>query len=468
MHGNKKQGHFRSVQKCSERGGAICLMAKTAEQHIEDLLKLHSRIVDLSLGRITRLLETLGSPHLKMPPVIHIAGSNGKGSASAFSRALLEAAGYRVHVHTSPHLVHWRERYRIGLKGGGRFIDDNGLADVLKRVSAANDGQPITVFEILTAAAFLLFAEQPADAAIIEVGLGGRFDATNVIARPAVSLIMPIALDHQFFLGERVEDIAAEKAGIIKRESPVVIGFQESEAARNILIEKAWQMEAPVSVYGQDYMAHEEPGRMVFRNRSGLMNLPLPRLAGAFQISNAAAAIEAVSAAGFKVRELATGHAMNNVNWPGRMQKLHNGRLADLLPPGTELWLDGGHNPAAGAATAQAIRQICETKKRKLILVCGMINIKDSAGYLAAFRDVATRICTVPVRFSDAGIPPAILAESARSVGLKAQDFESIADALADIHHTTEASAPLVLICGSLYLVGDILQQNGTPPTSVS
>jgi len=440
-------------------------MTKTAEQHIEDLLNLHPKVVDLSLERITRLLAVLDNPHLKIPPVIHIAGTNGKGSASAFSRAILEAAGYRVHVHTSPHLVHWRERYRIGRNNGGQFVTDDQLADVIARVSAANDGNPITVFEILTAAAFLLFSEHPADATIMEVGLGGRFDATNVIAKPAVSLIMPISLDHQSFLGERVEDIAMEKAGIIKKEAPVVIGFQESEAARNILVNKAWKAKTPVSVYGQDYMAYEELGRMVFQNHSGLIDLPLPRLAGAFQMSNAAAAIEAVSVAGFQAGELALAHAMRSVIWPARMQKLRHGKLVDLLPAGAELWLDGGHNPAASIATALTVRQICKTKKKKLILVCGMIHTKDATRYLAAFKDIATRIYTVPVHFSDAGIPAETLAEIARNSGLEAKAFKSVAEVFADIRNASEASSPLlILVCGSLYLAGEVLQENGTLP----
>lgn len=439
-------------------------MTKTAEQHIENLLKLHPQGIDLSLDRIRRLLEVLGNPHRTLPPVIHIAGTNGKGSASAFCRAILEAAGYRVHVHTSPHLIHWRERYRIGFRNGGRFIDDDGLADAMERVAAANDGQPVTVFEILTAAAFLLFSEQPADATVMEVGLGGRLDATNVIEKPAVSLIMPIALDHQALLGDRVEDIAGVKAGIIKQEAPVVIGWQESAAARQVLISKAEQMNAPVSVYGQDYTAYEESGRMVFQNRSGLMDLPLPRLAGAFQIKNAAAAIEAVTAAGFNAAEPAVAHGISHAAWPARMQHLRRGKLISLLPPGAKLWLDGGHNTAAGAAAAQAIRQICKTEKCRLVLVCGMIAGKNAAGYLAAFKDIAARLCAVPVHFSDAGVPPAVLAQTAHHIGLQAQAFESVAQVLADIRQKEDASAPLqVLICGSLYLAGEVLRENGTP-----
>ncbi|RCL02339.1 MAG: dihydrofolate synthase / folylpolyglutamate synthase [Candidatus Tokpelaia sp. JSC189] len=440
-------------------------MAKTAQQHIKDLLNIHPQAIDLSLERIRRLLADLDNPHLKIPPTIHIAGTNGKGSASAFSRAILEAAGYRVHVHTSPHLVHWHERYRIGCSNGGRFVTDKKLADTIAHVSAVNDEKPITVFEILTATAFFLFSQYPADATIMEVGLGGRFDATNVIAKPAVSLIMPVSLDHQSFLGECVEDIAMEKAGIIKKEMPVVIGFQESEAARNILVNKAWEMEAPVSVYGQDYMAYEELGHMIFQNQNGPIDLPLPHLSGAFQISNAAAAIEAVSTAGFQIEKLALAHAMCNVNWPTRMQKLQYGKLVDLLPANAELWLDGGHNLAAALVTARTVHQICETKKKKLILVCGMLNTKDATRYLSAFKDIATRVYTVPVHFNENGMPAEILAEVARTNGLDARSFNSVAETFADIRNTPMAASPLlILICGSLYLAGATLWENDTLP----
>ncbi|MBU2147658.1 MAG: bifunctional folylpolyglutamate synthase/dihydrofolate synthase, partial [Alphaproteobacteria bacterium] len=315
-----------------------------ADLEIERLMALHPKGYDLSLGRIVRLLEKLGNPQLKLPPVIHIAGTNGKGSAAAFARALLEAAGYSVHVHTSPHLVNWHERYRMATPGGGRFVDDALLARTISRVADANEGQQITVFEILTAVAFLLFSEHPADVVILEVGLGGRFDATNVIQNPAVSLIMPVSLDHEAFLGDRVELIASEKAGIIKPGCPVVIGAQESETAQDVIIEAADRLGCDLTVYGQDFLAYEENGRMVYQDEEGLMDLPSPRLPGRHQYSNAAAAISAVKAAGFPISQGDAERTMTKVYWPGRMQRLPQGLLTEKGPVGAEIWLDGGHN----------------------------------------------------------------------------------------------------------------------------
>ncbi|MFC6490898.1 bifunctional folylpolyglutamate synthase/dihydrofolate synthase, partial [Nitratireductor sp. GCM10026969] len=277
------------------------MTVETAERAIERLMSLHPKGFDLSLERIARLLERLGNPHERLPPVIHIAGTNGKGSAAAFAQALIEASGRTVHVHTSPHLVRWHERYRLGAAGGGRLVEDAVLAEAVERVAEANRGEQVTVFEILTAVMFVLFSEHPADAAVVEVGLGGRFDATNVIPRPAVSLIMPISLDHEAYLGDRVELIAAEKAGIIKRGVPVVVGQQEWDAARDVLIETAERLNCPLQAYGENFIAVEEGGRMVYQDEGGLFDLPLPRLAGRHQIANAAAAIAAVKTAGFPV-----------------------------------------------------------------------------------------------------------------------------------------------------------------------
>ncbi len=304
-----------------------------AEREIESLLSLHPKGYDLSLDRVRRLLDKLGNPQDRLPPVIHIAGTNGKGSCAAFSRALLEAAGYRVHTHTSPHLVHWNERYRLGAEGGGRLVEDKVFAEAIARAAHANGGETITVFEILTAVGFILFSEHPADVVILEVGLGGRFDATNVIPAPAVSVIMPISLDHQAYLGDRVELIAAEKAGIIKRGCPVVIGAQGSDAARQVLIETAERLDCPMQVYGQDFLAYGENGRMVYQDTDGLMDLPPPRLPGRHQFANAAAAIAGIKAAGLTISERAVEQAMVEVSWPGRMQKLAQGRLVDLAPP---------------------------------------------------------------------------------------------------------------------------------------
>ncbi|PYE86374.1 bifunctional folylpolyglutamate synthase/dihydrofolate synthase [Phyllobacterium leguminum] len=439
---------------------------KTAGQEIERLLGLHPKGFDLSLERITRLLDTLGNPHLRLPPVIHIAGTNGKGSASAFSRALLEAAGLSVHVHTSPHLVNWHERYRIGEPGGGKLVRDDVLADAISRVAEANAGRPITVFEILTAVTFVLFSEHPADAVILEVGLGGRFDATNVIPKPAVSLIMPVSLDHQSYLGDRVELIAAEKAGIIKRGCPVVIGFQEHDAARKVMLETAERLRSPVSVYGQDFFAHEEHRRLIYQDEAGLMDLPLPRLAGRHQLGNAAAAIKAVRTAGFDISDRAIEKAMTTVDWPARMQRLTQGRLTELAPPGAEIWLDGGHNPGAGVVIAEAFAELEERAPRPLFLITGMINTKDPVGYFKAFAGMAKHVFTVPIRSSDAGIGHEELAAAALEAGISAEPVHSVENVLKLLRDSWDPSdtPPRILIGGSLYLAGDVLADNGTPP----
>ncbi len=438
-----------------------------AAREIEKLLALHPKGFDLSLDRITRLLAALGNPQERLPPVIHVAGTNGKGSVTAFCRAILEAAGLSVHVHTSPHLVNWHERYRLGVKGGkGALVGDPVLADAVRRVAEANDGEKITVFEILTAVTFLLFAEHPADVAIIEVGLGGRYDATNVIARPAVSVIMPISLDHQAYLGDRVELIAAEKAGIMKRGCPVVIGHQEEEGAREVLIATAERLGCPTSVYGQDFMAHEEFGRLIFQDENGLADLPLPRLPGRHQYANAAAAIRAVRAAGFDVPETAIEKGLAGVEWPGRLQRLAGGRLSHFGPPGAEIWIDGGHNPGAGHVIAEAMATFEERDPRPLFLIIGMINTKEPIGYFKAFLDLTEQVFTVPVHGSDAGLDPLALAADAAAAGLEANATSSVAEALGQIAELTDEDPvpPRVLIGGSLYLVGDVLAENGTPP----
>lgn len=439
----------------------------SAERQIEHLMTLHPKGFDLSLDRVSRLLERLGNPQDRLPPVIHIAGTNGKGSCAAFSRALLEAAGYRVHVHTSPHLVNWNERYRLGAEVGGRLVEDKVFADAIARVAEANAGETITVFEILTAVGFLLFAEHPADACIMEVGLGGRFDATNVIKRPAVSVIMPVSLDHEAYLGDRVELIAAEKAGIIKRGCPVVVGAQEFEAAQLVLIETAERLRAPLTVYGQDFLAFGENGRLVYQDEDGLMDLSPPRLPGRHQFANAAAAIAAVKAAGFDIGERDADQAMTNVSWPGRMQRLTQGRLVELAPRGAEIWLDGGHNPGAGTVIAEALAEQEEKTPRPLFLISGMINTKDQSGYFRAFKGLARHVYTVPVSMSDSGVPNDELAARAGEAELSAEPVSSVANALMLLRDTWDESEvpPRILIGGSLYLAGAVLAENGTPPT---
>ncbi|WP_414709148.1 bifunctional folylpolyglutamate synthase/dihydrofolate synthase [Rhizobium sp.] len=438
-----------------------------AAQEIDKLMGLHPKGYDLSLDRITRLLDILGNPQNKLPPVIHVAGTNGKGSVTAFCRALLEAGGYSAHVHTSPHLVNWHERYRIGVKGGrGELVDDAVFAEVLRRIADANGGEKITVFEILTAATFILFAEHPADAAVIEVGLGGRFDATNVISDPAVSVIMPISLDHQPYLGDRVELIAAEKAGIMKAGRPVVIGHQDYDAALDVLISTAERLRCPTAVFGQDFSAHEEYGRLVYQDEFGLGDLPLPRLPGRHQYANAAAAIRAVKAAGFTVTEAMMEKAMISVEWPGRLQRLTEGELLPHAPEGAEIWVDGGHNPGAGEVIAEAMASFEERQPRPLFLIIGMINTKDPVGYFKAFTGLAEKVYCVPIRGSEAMIDPVILANSAYDAGLVAEPMSTVRQALDEIRELAVPNTPTprILIGGSLYLVGDVLADNGTPP----
>jgi dihydrofolate synthase/folylpolyglutamate synthase len=438
-----------------------------ATRVIDELMGLHPKGFDLSLDRITRLLERLGNPQDKLPPVIHVAGTNGKGSVTAFCRALLEAGGYSAHVHTSPHLVNWHERYRIGVKGGrGQLVDDAIFAEALRRVAEANAGEKITVFEILTAVTFILFSEHPADAVIIEVGLGGRFDATNVISKPAVSVIMPISLDHQPYLGDRVELIAAEKAGIMKDGQPVVIGHQEYDAALDVLMSTAERLHCPTAVFGQDYMAHEEYGRLVYQDEFGLADLPLPRLPGRHQHANAAAAIRAVKAAGFVVTEAMMEKAMVTVEWPGRLQRLTAGRLMAYAPAGAEIWVDGGHNPGAGMVIAEAMANLEEKQPRPLFLITGMINTKDPVGYFKAFAGLVEKVFCVPIRASDSMIDPVILSNAAYDAGLVAEPRSNVGDALEAIKQLADPHAlpPRILVGGSLYLVGDVLADNGTPP----
>ncbi|MFN3502031.1 MAG: bifunctional folylpolyglutamate synthase/dihydrofolate synthase [Allorhizobium sp.] len=437
-----------------------------ADAEIEKLMGLHPKGYDLSLDRIRRLLEVLGNPHLKLPPVIHVAGTNGKGSASAFCRALLEAQGLSVHVHTSPHLVRWHERYRIGVKGGpGQIVDDELFADALRRVAEANGGKPITVFEILTAVTFILFSEQPADVVVLEVGLGGRFDATNVVEKPAVCIIQPISLDHQAYLGDRVELIAAEKAGIMKRGVPVVIGHQEFDGAKDVLISTAERLGCPHAVFAQDFLAYEEFGRLVYQDEFGLMDLTLPRLPGRHQIGNAATAIRAVKAAGYPVTEEIAEKAMLSVEWPGRLQRLTEGRLVERAPQGAEIWLDGGHNPGAGEVIAEAMAAMEERQARPLHLVIGMINTKDPIGFFRAFVDIAHNVYTVPILGSDVGLDPVALAQSAAEAGLKALPMGSLAQALDAIRERSEGGIPpRIMIGGSLYLAGNVLAENGTIP----
>ena len=431
---------------------------------INELMQIHPKGYDLSLGRISQLLEKLGNPQNKLPPVIHVAGTNGKGSTIAFCRAMLEAEGKTVHVDTSPHLINYHERFRLGAIGGGKFVSDDLLAEALARVARANDGEPITVFEILTAVMFLLFSEHPADVALVEVGLGGRFDSTNVIQQSNVSIITPISLDHESFLGDAVDKIAFEKAGIIKHGCQVVIAEQDN-TSRTVLEERAMQMKAPIAIGGQDYSCHEERGRLVYQDEHGLLDLPAPNLVGDHQIINAATAIAALRYGGFDISSKAIETGLKNVSWPGRLQQLKSGALLEFAPEGSELWVDGGHNPNAGEAISVFMKNLHNRDHRKLMLVFGMLTTKDPEGYIKEFANLAQKIYTVPITSSEAGFDPEVLAETAQNAGLDAVAIGSVRAALDEISDSwNDGLPPRILFCGTLYLVGDVLEQNKTPP----
>ena len=423
-------------------------MATTSDAILERMMKLHPKVIDLTLDRMWRCLAAVGDPHLAIPPVIHVAGTNGKGSTQAMIRAGLESAGEKVHAYTSPHLAWFHERIRVA----GEIITEAELTAILDEVYRANGGGTITYFEITTVAAFLAFAREKADWTLLEVGLGGRHDATNVIADPRLTIVTKIDLDHQQFLGETIAEIAYQKAGIVKRGVPLVIGPQHDEALEVIEAEAA-KFGAPVIAHGQHWHAWEERERMVFQDEAGLLDLPLPNLRGPHQIGNAGMAVAALRHLGYG--EAACEAAVSRAFWPARMQRLRTGPLVEAAPE-AELWLDGGHNPAAGEALAETLKAMPE---RPTHMICGMLSTKDVAGYLRPLADVAESLHAVAIPGETATLPAEDTAAAAESVGLTAVVAPSVSGALADI--VAENSAARVLICGSLYLAGAVLRENG-------
>lgn len=426
------------------------------------LLDLHPKKIDLSLERIERLLTALGAPQTRLPPVIHVAGTNGKGSTIAFLRAMLEAAGRIVHVYTSPHLVRFHERIRLGAEGGGRLVAEDVLSAALARCEEANDGAPITFFEITTAAALLLFAEHPADVVLLEVGLGGRVDATNVIDAPLATVITPISIDHVEFLGGTLADIAFEKAGIIKPGAPLIVAPQPPEA-RDVIAREAARKRAPALFAGEDFGAHDENGRLVYHDAAGLLDLPLPRLAGRHQIDNAAAAIATLRRVMPHIPEAAIERGLVAARWPARLQRLPHGALARLGPSGADVWLDGGHNEGGGRALAQAVADLQARDPRPLALVCGTLANKDTAGFLSHFAGLAATVVAVPIGGEHAGRPPQDVAAAARGLGLAAAAEPGLTEAFEALAARHWPSPPRILVCGSLYLAGEALALDGTP-----
>jgi dihydrofolate synthase/folylpolyglutamate synthase len=420
----------------------------TSDRVLERLTALHPKLIDLSLGRIERLLAALDHPERRLPPVIHVAGTNGKGSVLAMLRAGLEASGARCHVYTSPHLARFHERIRLA----GALIDEEPLAAYLERCEVANAGQPITFFEITTAAAFLAMADAPADYALVEVGLGGRLDATNVIDRPRLTAITPVSIDHQQYLGDALPEIAAEKAGILKRGVPCVVGPQLPDALA-VIEARATRLGAPLTVAGQDWQVWEEHGRIAFQDAAGLVDLPLPSLIGAHQVANAGIALAALRALG--ADESACAAAVTRPEWPARLQRLRRGPLVDAAGR-CELWLDGGHNPAAGAALAEALTRL---PPRPLHLVVGMLNTKDVAGFLRPLAARAATLTGVTIPGESATLTADETVAAARALGLQAGPAASPLAAITAI--ATAAPAARILICGSLYLAGQVLRENG-------
>ncbi len=431
---------------------------RKSDKLLADLKLLHPKLIDLSLGRIERLLAKLGNPHEKLPPVIHIAGTNGKGSTTAFLKAMLSAAGLRVHAYTSPHLVRFHERIELaGPDCVSLPIGEDQLVDVLTRTQAVNDGDDITQFEITTAAAFLAYAETPADVLLLEVGLGGRLDATNVIKRPALTIITPVSMDHAEKLGSTVGLIAAEKAGILKRGVTCVVAQQDDEA-RAVIVDTAHRIGAKPIVWGQEFDAFEQNGRLVVQTETRVLDLPLPALVGPHQIVNAGTAvIAALQLEELRQNEAAIERGLLTAKWPARMQRLDSGPLPDLLSRNSELWLDGGHNPSAGIALAQTLADLEERAPKPLYIICGMMGLKDATGFLSPFRGLVRHIVTVPIPGAhEAPFSPDALAEVANRIDLSAEAGADVETALKRIE-VLDAAPKRVLICGSLYLAGHVL-----------
>lgn len=424
---------------------------RASDAAIARLRANHPSLIDLTTGRVERLLASLGRPDLKLPPVIHVAGTNGKGSTVAYLRAIAEAAGLKAHVLTSPHLVRFSERIRIA----GTLISDEQLHELTERVEAANAGEPISFFEITTVLAYLAFSETPADLCIIEVGLGGRFDATNVFAAPAVSVITPVDYDHLEMLGPELHKIAWEKAGIIKQGRPVIVARQIDEAL--VVIEReAHSLDAPLMVAGREFDIHEEENQLVVEMPGRSMRLPVPSLFGPHQFQNAGLAVAAALTFKPDLTEEQLGAGVSNAVWPARMQRLTVGPLADVVHArGAELWLDGGHNPHAGRALAEAAARLLETDPRPLVVVAGMFARKDAEGFFSPFKELNPRVITTTFDSPNAA-PADDLAAAATKAGLVSETSPSVTDGVMQSLEG-DGEPPLILICGGLHFAGDVL-----------
>ena len=438
--------------------------AESSAAILERMESLHPEVIDLTLDRVLRLLDDLDNPQDRLPRVIHVAGTNGKGSVIAYLKAILEAAGKRVHVFTSPHLVRFHERITLAGPHGADHISEEDLCRYLQITEQANAGKSITFFEITTAAAFLAFADIPADYVLLETGLGGRLDATNVVTRPTLTIITPVSRDHERFLGSTHAQIAGEKAGILKQGVPCIVARQTPDAYQSIA-DRAQQLGVPIIDQGQAWDAFEQQSRLVFQTDSSLLDLPLPRLVGRHQIDNAGVALAAAGALDDPdIDEAALARGLKTVRWPARLQQLTHPALLRHLLPGSEIWLDGGHNESAAEALARAMAEMEERVPRPLHLICGMMTGKDASKFFEHFAGLAKWTATITVPGKDKAFGAGELADIAASVGLNAHPEKDVLSALQASRGASEEPAR-VLICGSLYLAGEILGalQNESP-----
>ena len=431
---------------------------------LERLKLLHPKLIDLSLERIVRLLAALGNPERALPPVIHVAGTNGKGSTCAYLRAMLEAAGHRVHMYTSPHLVRFHERIRIATgPGQSSFITEAELSRTLEDCERANGGLPITFFEITTAAAFVAFARHPADAIVLEVGLGGLLDATNVLDAPARCVITPVSIDHVNFLGPHLPGIAREKAGILKRGVTAAIAPQVPEALA-VIEARAAEVGAPLLLWERDWSARASGERLTVTLGTAHYDLPLPALPGRHQFLNAGLTVAALHGFTPRVPTPALARGLREVDWPARMQRLAGGRLAAQLPATADLWLDGGHNPGAAEVIADMLRGWAATDGHPVFLVCGMLETKDAGGFFAPLAGLVQQAFTLTIPGQDASLTGAQVAAAANTAGVRAQATTGLAAALTAAAGAAGGKPARVLVCGSLYLAGHVLEADGRPP----
>ncbi|MGI9570860.1 MAG: bifunctional folylpolyglutamate synthase/dihydrofolate synthase, partial [Desulfobulbia bacterium] len=424
------------------------------------LESLHPRSIDLSLDRVYRLAELLGHPETALPEVVHVAGTNGKGSVIAFLEAMLRAEGNKVHVFNSPHLLKFHERIRLDGSQGSQPISEENLIEVLQRAHAANAGLPITFFEITTLAAFLAFSENPAEYLLLETGLGGRLDATNIVTNPKLTIITPVSIDHTSFLGNSILQIAAEKAGILKQGIPCVLSPQNIEAY-DVIASKAEQLSCRLIAAGRDWDVYEQAGRLIYQEENSLQDLPLPRLVGRHQLENAGTAISAFK---YLSKSPTSDHSIEQglllAKWPGRLELLELGALHKLVCPGTEIWVDGGHNPAAGQVIARSLAELEDRAPKPLQLIVGMMNNKNVSEFVEGFDGLAEFVATIPITGTENSHPAQTIAEISSNAGLNSRAFGSLEEALKACN--CQNSGPVrILICGSLYLAGGALRLHG-------